>query len=144
MWLISIYPLKSFSHQIFFIIWVLLIILCKIDFCLTHRCSLLKVINQNLNLKFHEIYFWFEFLDIHMNEKTITCHDCHGFKWKNINIYPILINFLCNLTPFLACWTVTTPIWFVFLWKFKRYKNWMLITSILFFLICFDVWIWHL
>ncbi len=26
--------------------------------------------------------FWFEFLDIHNNEKTITYHDCHGFKWK--------------------------------------------------------------
>jgi hypothetical protein len=53
--------------------------------------------------------FWFEFLDIHMNEKVITFHDCHGFKWKNINIYPILIIFLCNLTPFLAHWIVTTP-----------------------------------
>jgi hypothetical protein len=31
--------------------------------------------------------FWFEFLDIHMNEKVVTYHDCHGFKWKNINIY---------------------------------------------------------
>jgi hypothetical protein len=37
-----------------------------------------------------------------MNEKT-NCNDCHGFKWQNINIYPILIVFLCNLTPFLAC-----------------------------------------
>jgi hypothetical protein len=24
--------------------------------------------------------FWFEFFDIHMNEKTTTCHDCRGFK----------------------------------------------------------------
>jgi hypothetical protein len=55
--------------------------------------------------------FWFEFLDIHMNEKVETYHDCHGFKWQNINIYPILIVFLCDLTPFLACWIVTTPIW---------------------------------
>jgi hypothetical protein len=35
--------------------------------------------------------FWFEFLDIHMNEKTITCH---GFKWQEFNIYAILIIFL--------------------------------------------------
>jgi len=35
--------------------------------------------------------FWFEFLDIHMNEKTTTCHNWYDFKWKNINIYPILI-----------------------------------------------------
>jgi hypothetical protein len=28
-----------------------------------------------------------------MNEKVITCHDCHGFKWQNINIYQILIVF---------------------------------------------------
>jgi len=27
--------------------------------------------------------FWFQFFNIHMNEKTITSHDCHGFKWKN-------------------------------------------------------------
>jgi len=53
--------------------------------------------------------FWIKFLDIHVNEKTITCHDCHGFKWKNINIYPILIIFLGNPTPFLICWIVTTP-----------------------------------
>jgi len=35
-----------------------------------------------------------------MNEKTITCH---AFKWKNFNTCAILIIFLCNLTPFLAC-----------------------------------------
>jgi len=52
--------------------------------------------------------FWFEFLDIHMNEKT-TYHDCHGFKWQNINIYPILIVFLCNPTPFLTCWIEIAP-----------------------------------
>jgi hypothetical protein len=27
-----------------------------------------------------------------MNEKEITCHDCHGFKWQKINI---LSNFDC-------------------------------------------------
>jgi hypothetical protein len=52
--------------------------------------------------------FWFEFLDIHMNEKTTTCHDCHGFKWQNINIYSIL-TILCDPMPFLARWIVTTP-----------------------------------
>ncbi len=25
--------------------------------------------------------FWFEFLDIHINEKTTIFHDFHGFKW---------------------------------------------------------------
>jgi hypothetical protein len=35
-------------------------------------------------------------------KKTKICHDCHGFKWQNINIYPILTIFLCSLTPFLA------------------------------------------
>ncbi len=38
--------------------------------------------------------FWFEFLNIHMNEKPITYHDCHGFKWLDINIYSIWIVFL--------------------------------------------------
>ncbi len=33
--------------------------------------------------------FWFEFFDIHMNEKTITCHDCHGFKWQDIKNFNI-------------------------------------------------------
>ncbi len=46
--------------------------------------------------------FLFEFFNIHMNEKTTTCHECHGFKWQNINIYPILLVFLCNPMPFLV------------------------------------------
>jgi hypothetical protein len=45
---------------------------------------------------------WFEFLNVHMNEKTTTCRDYHGFKWQNINIYPILIIFLYDPMPFLA------------------------------------------
>jgi hypothetical protein len=53
--------------------------------------------------------FWFEFLNIHMNEKTVICHDCHGFKWQNINIYLILIVFLCGPMPLLADWIMTTP-----------------------------------
>jgi len=53
--------------------------------------------------------FWFELLNSHMNEKTITCHDCHGFKWQNINIYPILIIFLCDPTPFLVHCIVIVP-----------------------------------
>jgi hypothetical protein len=44
--------------------------------------------------------FWFEFLDIHMNEKVITRHDFHGFQWQNINLCSILTIFLYNLTPF--------------------------------------------
>jgi len=54
--------------------------------------------------------FWFQFLDIHMNEKELTCYDCHGFKWKNINIYPILIVFFAIQCPF---WLIglTTPIY---------------------------------
>ncbi len=86
-----------------------MIVLCKIDSCLIHCCSLLKYLNQNLNLKFHQIDFWFEFLNIHMNENIVTCHDCHGFKWQNINVYPILIICFCNLTRFLVCWIVTAP-----------------------------------
>jgi hypothetical protein len=44
-----------------------------------------------------------------MNEKAITCHDCHGLKWKNINIYQILTFFFHGLMPFLVRWIVTTP-----------------------------------
>jgi len=86
MWLIGLYPLKFVLIKCVFIKWVLLIVLCKIGSCLTHCYSFLKVLNQNLNLKFQQMDFWFEFLDIHMNEIIITCHDCHGFKWQNINI----------------------------------------------------------
>jgi len=51
---------------------------------------------------------WFEFFDIHMNEKK-TCHYFHGFKWQNINIYPILIIFLYDLTFYFSCWIMSTP-----------------------------------
>ncbi len=53
--------------------------------------------------------FWFELINVHMNEKTIICHDCHGFKWQNINIYQILTIFLRDLIPFLVHWIVITP-----------------------------------
>jgi hypothetical protein len=54
--------------------------------------------------------FLFGFLDIHMNEKKTSCHDCHGFKWQNINIYPILtLFFLWFDTFFWLIWNVTTP-----------------------------------
>jgi hypothetical protein len=45
---------------------------------------------SKLKLKISSNGFLKKILDIHMNEKTITCHDCHGFKWQNINIYPFL------------------------------------------------------
>jgi hypothetical protein len=41
---------------------------------------------HDLILRTYQMDFWFEFCDIHMNEK-ITSHNCHGFKWQNINIY---------------------------------------------------------
>jgi hypothetical protein len=42
-------------------------------------------------------------------KKTITCHDCHGFKWQNIYICQILTICLCGPMPFLARWNVTAP-----------------------------------
>jgi hypothetical protein len=39
----------------------------------------------------------------------MTCHDYHGVKWKNINIYQILIVFLCDQTPFLVHWIMIAP-----------------------------------
>ncbi len=47
---------------------IYILVLCKFDFYLT-LCSLLKVLNQNLNLKFYQMDFRFKFLDIHMNGK---------------------------------------------------------------------------
>jgi hypothetical protein len=42
-------------------------------------------------------------------KKTTTYHDFHGFKWKKKK-NPILNFFFGDLTPFLACWIMTTPI----------------------------------
>ncbi len=39
-----------------------------------------KGLKLKLKLKIYQMNFLFEFLDIHMNEKRTTCHDCHGFK----------------------------------------------------------------
>jgi hypothetical protein len=100
MWLIGLYPFNFFPIKCVFIIWVLLIVFCKVDSCLTYCCAFLEVPNQNLNLKFDQMDFWFEFINIHMNENAIICHDCHGCKWQNINIYPILTIFLCGPIPF--------------------------------------------
>jgi hypothetical protein len=55
--------------------------------------------------------FWFQFLNIHMNEKIIICHEYHDFKQQNIIIYLILTIFPCNPMPFLTCWMVTAPMW---------------------------------
>jgi len=55
---------------------------------------IVKTFKSKFKLKIYQMDFWFEFFDNHMNKKEIICHDCHGFKWKNINIYPILIIFL--------------------------------------------------
>jgi hypothetical protein len=55
--------------------------------------------------------FCFEFLEIHMNEKTIICHDYHGFKWKkhkylsNFDYFSLQFNALfglldCDYTQF--------------------------------------------
>jgi len=50
------------SHQFCFIIWVFLIVLHKIDSFWHNRCSLSKVLNWNLNLKFYQMDFGLNFL----------------------------------------------------------------------------------
>jgi hypothetical protein len=50
----------------------------QFDSYLTHYYSLLDVLNQNLNLKFHQMDFWFEFLNIHMNEKAMIVMALNG------------------------------------------------------------------
>jgi hypothetical protein len=54
--------------------------------------------------------FWFQFLDIHVNEQARICHDCLSFKWKNIIISFILTIFVRDLTPFLVHWIIITLI----------------------------------
>jgi hypothetical protein len=109
-----------------FIIWVLLIILCKIDFFLQigvhfrgHKSKLKLKISSNGFLVWipYHLYEW---------KNEIKFHDCHGFKWQNINIYPILSVFFYSLTLFLAHWIVITHlhshIWETFkVWFFEMF-----------------------
>ncbi len=52
-----------------------------------------------------------------MNEQIRICHDCHSFKWWNINIYLILTSFVYGLTPF---WHV--GLWLHLFWKWNSFK----------------------
>ncbi len=62
--------------------------------------------------------FWFEFIDIHMNEQTTTFHDFHGFKWKNINIFFILpFSTIQHLFLIVGCDYVTFFLHFYFFWE---------------------------
>jgi hypothetical protein len=65
--------------------------------------------------------FRFEFLDIHMNEKVITCHDVHGFQWQIINVCSILTIFLYNLTP---------------LWDVKLWLHLMVLDVVEYYMFC--------
>ncbi len=100
-----------------------------------HRCSLSKVLNQNLNLKFRQMDFWFEFLDIHMNKKITTCHDCHGFKWEKIYLSLILTTFLYNRRPLWLNWLWLHLIWQVLLYDFELCSTLPTSPRLLF---CFD------
>jgi len=105
MWLIGPYPLFFFLHQMWFIIWVLLIVLCKIDSNSTHSYSLLEVQNQKLKPKISSNAFLKNSLTFKwMKKKNQKIHDYHGLKRQNINIYQILIIFICSPMPFLAHW----------------------------------------
>jgi hypothetical protein len=93
------YLLKIFP-SILFIIWVLLIVLCKIDSFWYNKYSFSNVLNWNL--KFYKMDFWFELCNIHINEKWTICHDYHGFKWENINNFPILIFFFPSFNTLIS------------------------------------------
>jgi len=108
MWLICLYPLNYFSHHVFYYMspfdsplqnWLLSNMLM---FTFEGPKSKLK-------LKFSSNRFLVWILWHSYEWKAITCHDYHGFKWKNINIDPILTIFLCDWMSFLARWIVTIP-----------------------------------
>jgi hypothetical protein len=86
MWLIGFYFLKFLKSKCFYYMNPFVSPL-QIDLFWHNMCSFSNVLNENINIKFHQMNFWFEFLDIHMNEQTTFCHDCHchGFKWENVN-----------------------------------------------------------
>jgi hypothetical protein len=101
-----------FSCQFLNIVWILFIVLYKIDSFWRNKCSFSKVLNQNFILNFYQMDFWFEFLNVHMNEIGTTCHDFHGFKWRKkfSNFDCFFLLFDC----FWVCLIVTAPI-FLFL-----------------------------
>jgi hypothetical protein len=105
MWLTCLY-LFNFFNQMCFIIWVILIVFCEIDYCLTPLVFTFKSPKSKFKLKVSSNGF-LVWIPWHSYEwKNNTCHDCHGFKWWNINIYPILIGFF-------AIWCL---FWHVGLW----------------------------
>jgi len=74
-----------------------------------HCCALLDILNQNLNLKFHQMDFLFEFLDININEKKKKQLAMITMALNDKNIYPILIVFLFDLIHFLAWGIMIAP-----------------------------------
>jgi hypothetical protein len=54
----------------YFIIWVLLIVFCKIDSIWCSSCRFSNVLNYNQNLKLDWMNFYSKFLDIHKGKKT--------------------------------------------------------------------------
>ncbi len=84
----------------------------KIDSFLYNRCTF-KGSKLKFKIKIYQMDFWFEFFNIHMNEKTRTCDDCIGnFTYQNINIFSNLIIFHCCLTLFLVHWIIIAPFYF--------------------------------
>jgi len=69
MWLICSYHLYFFNESKN-IIWVNLIVLCKIDSIWHNKCTFSNILNQNQNLKLYQINFYSKLFDIHMRKKT--------------------------------------------------------------------------
>jgi hypothetical protein len=59
-----------------------------------------------LKISSNRFLIWIHWHSYEWKNNEITCHDFHGFKWQNINNYPILIIFLFGQMPFLVCWIV--------------------------------------
>jgi len=104
-WLIGFYFLKCSPIKFFIIIWVLLIVLCKIDSFWRNRCSFSKLLNLKLKLKFYQMHFWFEFFDIIWMKKEQLSTIAMVLNVKTLLFF--------NFDYFFLSWH---PLWLVLMW----------------------------
>jgi hypothetical protein len=89
-------------------LWVFFIVLYEIDSFWHNKCSLSKVLNWNLNLKFYQMDFWFEFLTFIWMKKEQLAMIAMVLNGKH-KYFSNFDCFFCRSTSFLAHWIVITP-----------------------------------
>ncbi len=65
-------------------------------------------------------------IDILINEQATNCHDNHGFKLNNINVFLIFIDFVSDPKPFVIRWIVIT-----FFGQKNHFINWLYVNYVM-------------